>query len=68
MVNIKLLYNSFGEQKRIAKLLGITRVSFHNWERGKAPKMAKNYLTLALHVLETEGKESLINLLGGKNG
>jgi DNA-binding XRE family transcriptional regulator len=65
---IKKLYIIFGQQKEIAELLGVTRITFHNWERGRYTPMSKKYLRLVNYVLESGmSKNELIKIMEGKN-
>jgi DNA-binding XRE family transcriptional regulator len=65
---IDRLYIIFGQQKEIAKALGVTRITFHNWERNRNTPLSKKYLRLVNYVLESGvTKDKLIKILEGKN-
>lgn len=65
---IKNLYIIFGQQKTISETLGVTRITFHNWERGRNTSLSKKYLRLVNYVLKSGvTKDEFIKILEGKN-
>lgn len=53
-------------KKRIAKMMGFTRISLRNYEKGKFTKSVDNYFKLCYIVAEEKGIDFLVNLLEGE--